>query len=103
MALTKTGEEVLRSYREQYGSEKGEEYFYASVNKGVPGSSEWVTKDDGPEGQLSGGRSGGLQENIGHVVSNLGAGKNYVGWTPKDSRVRGLSGVDAIINFNKRR
>ena len=27
------GEKVMRSFKEQYGDEKGESYFYATVNK----------------------------------------------------------------------
>ena len=41
MPLTKTGRKVMSSMKEQYGKEKGESVFYASINKGVKGSSEW--------------------------------------------------------------
>lgn len=35
MPLTKTGKKVLRSFQRQYGKEVGEDYFYASLNKGI--------------------------------------------------------------------
>lgn len=44
MPLTKTGDKVLGSMRDQYGPEKGERVFYASINKGKPGSSKWHGK-----------------------------------------------------------
>ena len=34
MPLTKTGKKVLRSMRQQYGTKKGQQVFYASINKG---------------------------------------------------------------------
>ena len=34
MPLTKTGKKVLGSMRKQYGKKKGQEVFYASINKG---------------------------------------------------------------------
>jgi hypothetical protein len=42
--LTKSGSKVLSSMREQYGGEKGERVFYASINKGKPGTSKWHGK-----------------------------------------------------------
>jgi hypothetical protein len=41
MPLTKTGSKVLGSMKEQYGSDNGERVFYASINKGKPGSKKW--------------------------------------------------------------
>lgn len=41
MPLTKSGRSVLGSMKNQYGEEKGESVFYASINKGKPGSSQW--------------------------------------------------------------
>lgn len=41
MPLTKSGGKVMRSMQQQYGEEKGERVFYASINKGKPGSSKW--------------------------------------------------------------
>jgi hypothetical protein len=32
--LTKKGKKVLRSMKKSYGKKKGEEVFYASINKG---------------------------------------------------------------------
>lgn len=34
MPLTKTGKKVLRSMRKEYGKKKGQQVFYASINKG---------------------------------------------------------------------
>jgi|TARA_R100001530_G_scaffold26099_1_gene20993 hypothetical protein len=34
MVLTTKGKKVLKSMKKQYGSEKGEQVFYASKNKG---------------------------------------------------------------------
>jgi hypothetical protein len=42
--LTKSGSQVLGSMKDQYGPEKGERVFYASINKGKPGSSKWHGK-----------------------------------------------------------
>ena len=41
MPLTKTGKKVMRNMKSQYGSKKGESVFYASINKGKAGTSEW--------------------------------------------------------------
>ena len=35
---TKTGKEVMKNMRKQYGEKKGKQVFYASINKGVAGS-----------------------------------------------------------------
>jgi hypothetical protein len=40
MPLTDTGREVLANMKKKYG-DRGEEVFYRSINKGVPGSSKW--------------------------------------------------------------
>jgi len=40
MPLTKTGKKVMRSMRKKYGK-RAKEVFYASINKGVAGSSKW--------------------------------------------------------------
>lgn len=42
MPLTKTGRKVKVAMIKQYGKEKGEQVFYASENKGIPGSSKWT-------------------------------------------------------------
>ena len=44
MPLTRSGEKVLSSMQSQYGREKGERVFYASINKGKPGSAKWHGK-----------------------------------------------------------
>jgi len=41
MPETTSGRKVLSSMKRQYGEEKGERVFYASINKGKPGSSKW--------------------------------------------------------------
>ena len=41
MPLTKTGEKVKSAMSKTYGAKKGERVFYASMNKGRPGSSKW--------------------------------------------------------------
>jgi hypothetical protein len=42
--LTSSGQRVLSSMKDQYGSEKGERVFYASINKGKRGSEKWEGK-----------------------------------------------------------
>lgn len=39
--------------KDSYGSEKGERVFYASINKGKPGSSKWHGKRTSPSRSLS--------------------------------------------------
>jgi hypothetical protein len=42
--LTDSGRKVLASMKKQYGAEKGEEVFYASINKKKKGSEKWHGK-----------------------------------------------------------
>jgi len=44
MPLTKSGNKVMSAMMGEYGKEKGKEVFYASMNKGKPGSSKWHAK-----------------------------------------------------------
>jgi hypothetical protein len=44
MPLTKSGKEVIASMKEQYGEKKGNQVFYASINKRKAGSPEWEEK-----------------------------------------------------------
>jgi hypothetical protein len=44
MPLTASGQKVLASMMRQYGSQKGKSVFYASINKGKPGSRKWEAK-----------------------------------------------------------
>ena len=45
MPLTPTGQKVLSNMTTQYGSrEKGKRVFYASIQKGKPGSQKWHGK-----------------------------------------------------------
>jgi hypothetical protein len=41
MPLTPSGSKVLSSMQSQYGGDKGERVFYASIAKGKPGSAKW--------------------------------------------------------------
>lgn len=41
MPLTETGQKVLTDMKKQYGKDRGTAVFYASINKGAPGSGEW--------------------------------------------------------------
>ncbi len=47
MPLTASGEKVLHSMQGEYGGEKGKRVFYASINKGKPGSAKWHRKTKG--------------------------------------------------------
>jgi hypothetical protein len=51
--LTKSGSKVLSSMQSQYGADKGERVFYASINKGKPGSSKWHGKSSSKPRSLS--------------------------------------------------
>lgn len=42
--LTTSGSKVLQSMQTDYGKDKGERVFYASINKGKPGSNRWHGK-----------------------------------------------------------
>jgi hypothetical protein len=44
MPLTKSGSKVMANMTKEYGAKKGKEVFYASINKGKPGSSKWHLK-----------------------------------------------------------
>lgn len=44
MPLTSEGNAVLASMKRTYGDQKGERVFYASINKGKPGSGKWEGK-----------------------------------------------------------
>lgn len=44
MPLTSTGKTVLGQMRKEYGEDKGENVFYASINKKKPGSQKWHHK-----------------------------------------------------------
>jgi hypothetical protein len=44
MPLTKSGKEVLSKMKKEYGNDKGEEVFYASINKKKKGSEGWHRK-----------------------------------------------------------
>lgn len=46
MPLSKSGKRVLRNMQKKYGKKKGKQVFYASMNKGVPGSSKWHLQSD---------------------------------------------------------
>lgn len=44
MPLTKSGSKVMSSMKSEYGEKKGKQVFYASINKGKPGSKKWHGK-----------------------------------------------------------
>lgn len=44
MPLTADGRSVLASMSKTYGSKKGKEVFYASINANKPGSEKWHVK-----------------------------------------------------------
>lgn len=44
MPLTASGEKVLGNMTKEYGAKKGKQVFYASINKGKPGSKKWHGK-----------------------------------------------------------
>ena len=44
MPLTESGKMVMKSLQSEYGAEAGKRVFYASINKGKPGSSKWHKK-----------------------------------------------------------
>jgi hypothetical protein len=82
MPLSSKEEEVKEKFEREYGSEKGEEVYFASRNKGVvPGG-----PCDQDAVQLSGGNVGGLME---QPIPERSSG--------------GLSGIDSICgDFDKR-
>ncbi len=45
MPLSPVGKKVLEEMVKEYGEKKGKEVFYASENKGKPGSERWTVKD----------------------------------------------------------
>ena len=44
MPLTKSGAKVKKKMEKQYGKDKGEDVFYATITKGKPGSKQWEQK-----------------------------------------------------------
>ena len=44
MPVTASGRKVLASMHKQYGEEKGDRVFYASINARKPGSRKWHGK-----------------------------------------------------------
>ena len=44
MPLTSSGKKVMASMKKEYGDKKGEEVFYATMNKGEKGSEKWHKK-----------------------------------------------------------
>ncbi len=41
MPLSKSGSKVMKNMKKEYGSKKGEEVFYASINKKKKGTEKW--------------------------------------------------------------
>ena len=46
MPLSATGEKVKNEMMRHYGAKKGKQVFYASENKGIPGSSKWTLEKE---------------------------------------------------------
>lgn len=44
MPLTKTGKKVMKSMKKSYSAKKAKQVFFASINKGKPGSTGWHKK-----------------------------------------------------------
>lgn len=44
MPLTASGEKVMSAMTKEYGAKQGQSVFYASINKGKPGSKKWHGK-----------------------------------------------------------
>ena len=44
MPLTESGKKVMENMKDEYGDEEGERVFYASRNKGKPGSEKWESE-----------------------------------------------------------
>ena len=61
MPLTHVGNEVMKHLKKKHGAKKGAEVFYASINKGVAGSSKWHNtgkKEKKPRNKYSEGLMG---------------------------------------------
>jgi hypothetical protein len=44
MPLTKSGKKVIKKMKKEYGKNKGEGVFYASINEGKKGTDKWHKK-----------------------------------------------------------
>ena len=60
MPLTEDGKKVLNTMVRKHGGKKGTLAFYASINKGVPGSDKWhdSKKTDAKKNQYTKGLMG---------------------------------------------
>lgn len=76
MPLTEKGQEIMGAMKEEYGSEKGEQVFYASKNKGTISGVDTILG-------LHGGNSGGLVP-------------------VKGPSGRAMSGVDSICGYKQK-
>ena len=47
MPLTSEGKRILFSMKKEYGDKKGDEVFYASIQKKAKGSEKWHKKNQG--------------------------------------------------------
>lgn len=55
MPLTESGLKVYDAMVKKHGVDKGKAVFYASINKGVPGSSKWHGKSEKKKSRYSSG------------------------------------------------
>lgn len=75
MPLTKTGQKVMGSMKDQYGEKKGESVFYASINAGKPGSGSWHGAGDSNH-TAAAGKTAATKPTPGiHHVSGTKSGK----------------------------
>lgn len=56
MPLTASGRKVKANMAKEYGADKGERVFYASINKGKAGSEKWHRKRGGSRSMHGGTR-----------------------------------------------
>lgn len=56
MPLTDAGAKVKSNMAREYGPDKGERVFYASMNKGKPGSDKWHKRRGAKGRSMRGGK-----------------------------------------------
>ncbi len=72
MPLTKSGMEVLKNMQKSSGAKHGKSEFYASINKGLPGSEKWEGNPgiESPAGEHVAAIHGHM-EHIGNALSRI--------------------------------
>ena len=93
MPLTSKGKKILSSMRKQYGGEKGERVFYASINKGKVTGAEKSTKraEGGPvDPLLEEARRRGKQSPVIQSMQNIARERRQMQMPPTaEARARG--------------